>query len=74
MFIWIESHKYLIFYVQIVTPESLNRLVACTADDSRIIGICGETKVDNEEGSWWTMIQVCSQYSLTMKYLHYEGL
>jgi chitin synthase len=44
--------------LQSVTPESLNRLVSCTADDSRIIGICGETKVDNEEGSWWTMIQV----------------
>ena len=41
-----------------VTPDSLNRLVACTADDSSIIGICGETKLDNEEGSWWTMIQV----------------
>lgn len=41
-----------------MTPESLNRLVSCTADDSKIIGLCGETKVDNEEGSWWTMIQV----------------
>lgn len=43
---------------QSVTPDSLNRLVACSADDSSIIGICGETKLDNEEGSWWTMIQV----------------
>ena len=42
-----------------VTPDSLNRLVASAADDSSIIGICGETKLDNEEGSWWTMIQVC---------------
>lgn len=32
--------------------------MACTADDSSIIGICGETKLHNEEGSWWTMIQV----------------
>ncbi|KAI0650874.1 chitin synthase [Trametes meyenii] len=45
-----------------VTPDSLNRLVASAADDSSIIGICGETKVDNEEGSWWTMIQVYEYY------------
>lgn len=43
---------------QTVTPESLNRLVATTADDSSIIGVCGETKLENEETSWWTMIQV----------------
>lgn len=41
-----------------VAPDSLNRLVACAADDSRIIGICGETKLSNEQDSWWTMIQV----------------
>ncbi|EIW76465.1 glycosyltransferase family 2 protein [Coniophora puteana RWD-64-598 SS2] len=46
----------------IVTPESLNRLVAATADDSKIIGICGETKLFNPEGSWWTMIQVYEYY------------
>ncbi|KIJ57290.1 glycosyltransferase family 2 protein [Sphaerobolus stellatus SS14] len=45
-----------------VEPESLNRLVAVSADDSRIIGVCGETKLDNEEGSWWTMIQVYEYY------------
>ncbi|KAF8165979.1 chitin synthase [Crassisporium funariophilum] len=45
-----------------VTPDSLNRLVASSADDSRIIGICGETKLTNEEGSWWTMIQVYEYY------------
>ena len=43
---------------QTVTPESLNRLVASTADDSSIIGICGETRLKNEDDSWWTMIQV----------------
>ena len=37
-----------------VTPESLNRLVASAADDSSIISACGETKLINEEGSWWT--------------------
>ncbi|KAJ3570648.1 hypothetical protein NP233_g4269 [Leucocoprinus birnbaumii] len=45
-----------------VTPSSLNRLVASCADDSSIIGICGETKLENEEGSWWTMIQVYEYY------------
>ncbi|KAF7289054.1 Glycosyltransferase family 2 protein [Mycena chlorophos] len=45
-----------------VTPESLNQLVASAADDSSIIGICGETKLQNEEGSWWTMIQVYEYY------------
>ncbi|KAF4575437.1 hypothetical protein EYR40_004823 [Pleurotus pulmonarius] len=45
-----------------VTPDSLNRLVASCADDSSIIGICGETKLENEEGSWWTMIQVYEYY------------
>ncbi|KAF9477858.1 chitin synthase [Pholiota conissans] len=45
-----------------VTPDSLNRLVATTADDSSIIGVCGETKLTNEEGSWWTMIQVYEYY------------
>jgi chitin synthase len=41
-----------------VTEDSLNRLVACCANDSKIIGICGETGLQNEERSWWTMIQV----------------
>ncbi|KNZ77066.1 Chitin synthase 8 [Termitomyces sp. J132] len=45
-----------------VTPEALNRLVATSADDSSIIGVCGETKLQNEEGSWWTMIQVYEYY------------
>ncbi|KAJ3836134.1 chitin synthase [Lentinula raphanica] len=45
-----------------VTPESLNRLVASAAIDSNIIGICGETKVANEDTSWWTMIQVYEYY------------
>lgn len=40
-----------------VAADALNRLVSCTADDSKIIGICGETKLENEQASWWTMIQ-----------------
>ncbi|KAI0317932.1 chitin synthase-domain-containing protein [Amylostereum chailletii] len=45
-----------------VREDSLNRLVASAADDQRIIGICGETRLENEEGSWWTMIQVYEYY------------
>ncbi|KAG1787018.1 glycosyltransferase family 2 protein [Suillus plorans] len=45
-----------------VTPKSLNRLVAASIADSNIIGICGETRLQNEEGSWWTMIQVYEYY------------
>nr|XP_019048130.1 chitin synthase [Kwoniella bestiolae CBS 10118]OCF27060.1 chitin synthase [Kwoniella bestiolae CBS 10118] len=45
-----------------VTPDSLNRLISCTSDDSKIIGICGETKVANEKESLTTMIQVYEYY------------
>jgi len=41
-----------------VTEDSLNRLVACCANDSKVIGVCGETSLQNEEKSPWTMIQV----------------
>ncbi|KAJ7087744.1 hypothetical protein C8R44DRAFT_26396 [Mycena epipterygia] len=33
-----------------LAPDSLNRLVTSAADDSIIIGICGEMKLQNEEG------------------------
>ncbi|KAF2799840.1 glycosyltransferase family 2 protein [Melanomma pulvis-pyrius CBS 109.77] len=45
-----------------VRPDSLNRLVASCANDSKIAGICGETSLENEERSWWTMIQVYEYY------------
>ena len=41
-----------------MTPDSLNRMIACAADDQRIIGICGETRLANERESLTTMIQV----------------
>ena len=41
-----------------VKEDSLNRLVAACANDAKIAGICGETSLENEERSWWTMIQV----------------
>ncbi|KAJ1581371.1 hypothetical protein NDA11_001953 [Ustilago hordei] len=45
-----------------VEADGLNRLVANCADDSRVIAICGETTLDNAEGTWWTMIQVYEYY------------
>ncbi|KAK4691762.1 chitin synthase, partial [Lecanoromycetidae sp. Uapishka_2] len=45
-----------------VREDSLNRLVASCANDSKIAGICGETSLENEEHSWWTMIQVYEYY------------
>lgn len=41
-----------------VREDSLNRLVARCANNGKIAGICGETSLQNEERSWWTMIQV----------------
>ncbi|CAG8448686.1 13567_t:CDS:10 [Ambispora leptoticha] len=45
-----------------VLPDSLNRMVSCMLHDGRIIGICGETTLIDEEGSWTTMIQVYEYY------------
>ncbi|PKK79481.1 hypothetical protein RhiirC2_825484 [Rhizophagus irregularis] len=45
-----------------VMPDSLNRMISCMLHDGRIIGICGETTLINEEGSWTTMIQVYEYY------------
>ncbi|KAH7128735.1 chitin synthase 6 [Dendryphion nanum] len=59
-----ELYEYL-FMVDadtMVRPDALNRLVASCANDSKIAGICGETSLENEERSWWTMIQVYEYY------------
>lgn len=45
-----------------VREDSLNRLVAACANDAKVAGICGETSLQNEERSWWTMIQVYEYY------------
>ncbi|KAF2430135.1 hypothetical protein EJ08DRAFT_612861 [Tothia fuscella] len=45
-----------------VKEDALNRLVAACANDAKIAGICGETSLENEERSWWTMIQVYEYY------------
>lgn len=41
-----------------VTRDGLSRMVTCFLDDSRIIGLCGETQILNRNDSWVTMIQV----------------
>lgn len=41
-----------------VAEDSLNRLVSACAHNAKIAGICGETSLENDEKSWWTMIQV----------------
>ena len=38
--------------------DALNRLLACCIHDSKVIGICGETRIRNEKATWITMIQV----------------
>ena len=45
-----------------VKEDSLTRLVASCANDATIAGICGETSLQNEERTWWTMIQVYEYY------------
>jgi chitin synthase len=42
----------------VVFPDSLNHLVSTMANDSKIMGLCGETKIENSSESWVTMIQV----------------
>lgn len=41
-----------------VFSDALNRLLAYCVHDSKIIGICGETRIKNEKETWVTMIQV----------------
>lgn len=59
-----ELYEYLLMVDAdtMVRPDSLNRLVASCASDSKIAGICGETSLENEGKSWWTMIQVYEYY------------
>jgi chitin synthase len=59
-----ELYEYLLMVDAdtMVRPDALNRLVASCAHDSKIAGICGETSLENEDRSWWTMIQVYEYY------------
>ncbi|KAI1626201.1 chitin synthase [Exophiala viscosa] len=59
-----ELYEYLLMVDAdtMVKEEALNRLVAACANDAKIAGICGETSLENEDRSWWTMIQVYEYY------------
>ncbi|KAI8874233.1 hypothetical protein GQ42DRAFT_129953, partial [Ramicandelaber brevisporus] len=45
-----------------VFPDALTRMVAAMVRDSRVMGLCGETKIANKRDSWVTMIQVFEYY------------
>ncbi|KAI8977542.1 chitin synthase-domain-containing protein [Mycotypha africana] len=45
-----------------VMPHSLSYLISSMLHDARIMGICGETTLANEQQSWTTMIQVYEYY------------
>lgn len=46
----------------VVAPDSATRMVAAFLQDSRLIGICGETGLTNAKASFITMIQVYEYY------------
>ncbi|KAI9011443.1 chitin synthase-domain-containing protein [Gaertneriomyces semiglobifer] len=41
-----------------VEDRAVNRLISYMVDDSKVMGLCGETRLSNEKKSWVTMIQV----------------
>ncbi|KAJ2004958.1 hypothetical protein GGI04_002417, partial [Coemansia thaxteri] len=42
----------------VVGPDSLSHLIGAMNNDTKIIGICGETQLANAKSSWITMMQV----------------
>ncbi|KAJ2782078.1 hypothetical protein H4R18_002498 [Coemansia javaensis] len=42
----------------VVMPDSVSRLIGVMNNDTKIIGLCGETQLANAKGSWTTMVQV----------------
>ncbi|KAI9307196.1 chitin synthase-domain-containing protein, partial [Cunninghamella echinulata] len=45
-----------------VEANALNHMISTMLHDGKIIGLCGETKLSNEDRSWTTMIQVYEYY------------
>lgn len=41
-----------------VHEDALNHLVVACMYNTKIAGICGETTLENDERTWWTMIQI----------------
>lgn len=58
----VDADTGLCFLTLEVSVDSLNRLVSSMTRDSKILGICGETRISNEQKSWVTMIQVYEYY------------
>jgi chitin synthase len=46
----------------VVAPDSASRMVSAFLDDTRLIGVCGETALTNAKSSFVTMIQVYEYY------------
>jgi len=46
----------------VVAPDSASRMVSAFIDDTRLIGVCGETALTNAKSSFVTMIQVYEYY------------
>jgi chitin synthase len=40
-----------------VAHDSLARMVACMAEDPKIMGLCGDTRIANKSESWVSRIQ-----------------
>ena len=46
----------------VVAPDSASRMVSAFVDDTRLLGVCGETALSNAKSSFITMIQVYEYY------------
>ena len=46
----------------VVAPDSASRMISAFMDDTRLIGVCGETALTNAKSSFVTMIQVYEYY------------
>ena len=46
----------------VVAPDSASRMVSAFVDDTRLLGVCGETALSNAKASFITMIQVYEYY------------
>ncbi|WFD26289.1 chitin synthase [Malassezia nana] len=46
----------------LIAPDGLNRLVAAAVEDPSTIAVCGETLIENEKKTVWTMVQVYEYY------------
>jgi chitin synthase len=46
----------------VVTKDALTRLVSVMMHDTKVMGVCGETRISNDKDTWATMIQVYEYY------------